>query len=140
MTRRADYYIRALPSPLRCTSVQVPILNTYSLYPFQRTPYASMFSLRCEAYNCKVPDNEQWAAIHMMPEETIQASIDLKSKRMMPIHWSAFNLSLHTWTDPVERATKAAQKLNVNILTPRIGQRFSPSTLTKNQLWWRELE
>lgn len=84
--------------------------------------------------------NEQWAAIHMMPEETIQASIDLKSKRMMPIHWSAFNLSLHTWTDPVERATKAAQKLNVNILTPRIGQRFSPSTLTKNQLWWRELE
>ena len=52
--------------------------------------------------------NEQWEAIHMMPEQTIQASIDVQSKKMMPIHWSAFNLSLHTWTEPVERALKAA--------------------------------
>ena len=34
--------------------------------------------------------------------------IDLKGKYMMPIHWGRFNLSLHSWTDPIDRATKEA--------------------------------
>ena len=83
--------------------------------------------------------NERWEAIHMMPEQTIQASIDVKSNLMMPIHWSAFNLSLHSWTDPVERAVKAAQTQGVNILTPQIGLRFSPGLEIKNEFWWRKM-
>jgi len=35
--------------------------------------------LECGQYN------EQWAQIHMTPEKTIQASIDVQSKLMMPI-------------------------------------------------------
>lgn len=44
--------------------------------------------------------NEDWKAIHMMPEETIQAALDVKSKLVLPIHWGAFTLALHDWTDP----------------------------------------
>lgn len=82
--------------------------------------------------------NKNWEAIHMMPEQTIQASLDLRASLMMPIHWSAFNLSLHTWTDPVERAVKAANLHDVNILTPQIGQRFSPGNIKESERWWRE--
>ena len=83
--------------------------------------------------------NEQWEAIHMMPEQTIQASMDVQSKKMMPIHWSAFNLSLHSWIEPAERAAKAAEENNVNMITPKIGLRFSPGLMEENQMWWRDL-
>ena len=52
--------------------------------------------------------NEKWAAIHMMPEETAQASADVKAEKMMPIHWGAFTLSLLDWDDPVKRVIPAA--------------------------------
>ena len=66
--------------------------------------------------------NEQWAQIHMTPEETIQAAIDVKSKLAMPIHWGAFKLALHSWDDPIVRASKKAKDLNVAIATPIIGE------------------
>ena len=66
--------------------------------------------------------NEQWAHIHMTPEETIQASVDVQAKTMMPIHWGAFKLALHEWTDPIERASKKAQELHVKMATPIIGE------------------
>ncbi len=83
--------------------------------------------------------NERWEAIHMMPEQTIQASMDVKSKVMMPIHWSAFDLALHVWTDPVERAVKAAKIHEVNIITPQIGRRFSPNDNLLHEHWWQGL-
>ncbi|WP_111707117.1 MBL fold metallo-hydrolase [Lutibacter citreus] len=66
--------------------------------------------------------NEQWSQIHMTPEETIQASVDLQTKLMMPIHWGAFKLALHSWDDPIIRATKKATELNIKIATPKIGE------------------
>jgi L-ascorbate metabolism protein UlaG (beta-lactamase superfamily) len=66
--------------------------------------------------------DERWAAIHMMPEETVQAHLDARGKVMLPIHWGAFTLSLHDWTDPVERVTQAAKEHNVTIATPKIGE------------------
>ena len=45
--------------------------------------------LECGQYN------ELWKDIHMMPEQTVQAAIDLKGKFMMPIHWGAFTLAMH---------------------------------------------
>ena len=61
--------------------------------------------------------NENWADIHMMPEQSAQASKDLNSRIMMPIHWGAFTLSLHDWTDPIERVIKAANDLQIPIST-----------------------
>ena len=66
--------------------------------------------------------NEQWTQIHMTPEESILASIDLQANLMMPIHWGSFKLALHAWDDPIIRATKKAAELNVQISTPKLGE------------------
>ncbi len=63
-----------------------------------------------------------WKFLHMMPEESVKASIDVKSKVMMPIHWGSFKLANHEWTEPVIRARNEAKLLNVQITTPRIGE------------------
>jgi L-ascorbate metabolism protein UlaG (beta-lactamase superfamily) len=84
--------------------------------------------------------NENWDNIHMMPEETAQAAVDIKTKQMMPIHWGAFTLALHEWTDPVERVTKAAAKLNMPLVTPKIGQSIDLTKEEKpNSTWWRDI-
>lgn len=66
--------------------------------------------------------NEQWSQIHMTPEETIQASIDVKSNLVMPIHWGSFKLALHSWDDPIVRASAKAKELNIKITTPKVGE------------------
>jgi L-ascorbate metabolism protein UlaG (beta-lactamase superfamily) len=66
--------------------------------------------------------DDRWEAIHMMPEQTVQAHLDVRGKTMIPIHWGAFTLALHSWTDPVERAVKEAARLGASIATPRIGE------------------
>ncbi|WP_227014091.1 MBL fold metallo-hydrolase [Paenibacillus psychroresistens] len=81
--------------------------------------------------------NERWAGIHMMPEETVQAHLDVQGKLMIPIHWGAFSLALHSWSDPVERAVKAAKQLGSAIATPRIGETVSiGAAVYPNSTWW----
>lgn len=81
--------------------------------------------------------NKMWSDIHMFPEETVQAGIDLKADKIMPIHWGAFKLALHSWTDPVERLTKRAGELDLPIITPKIGEAFLlKQAKIENQDWW----
>lgn len=82
--------------------------------------------------------NERWSAIHMIPEETVQAHVDLQGKVMIPIHWAAFTLALHDWTDPIERVTKAAKERNIDIATPQIGETvIIGSKVYPTSIWWR---
>lgn len=82
----------------------------------------------------------RWEAIHMLPEQSVQAALDLKARRMMPIHWGAFTLALHSWTDPVERATQEALRKDVAITTPRIGQVVNiKQERFPNSRWWEAL-
>ncbi|MCU5682691.1 MBL fold metallo-hydrolase [Bacillus wiedmannii] len=82
----------------------------------------------------------RWSAIHMLPEETVQAHIDVKGELLLPIHWGAFTLSLHEWSDPIERVTKEAKRLGVNIATPQIGESITlKSTDYPSSTWWREI-
>lgn len=83
--------------------------------------------------------DKRWADIHMMPEQTVQAAQDLRSKRFMPIHWGAFALAFHDWTDSVERATKAAREVGVPVVTPRLGQVLRPTASSKTEAWWKRL-
>jgi L-ascorbate metabolism protein UlaG (beta-lactamase superfamily) len=71
--------------------------------------------------------NEGWPFIHMNPEESVKAHIDLRGISMLPIHWGKFKLSLHTWTEPIERAIREAENLGVNLLNPLPGQIFIPN-------------
>ncbi len=82
--------------------------------------------------------NELWRDVHMMPEESVMAAIDVKAKLIVPIHWGAFALATHSWTDPIERITQAARKMNVPIATPQMGEPVQlPNSLsTHYDEWW----
>lgn len=85
--------------------------------------------------------DERWADIHLMPEETVQAHLDVKGKVLLPIHWGAFTLAMHDWNDPVARAAKAAKAKGVTILTPQIGHTVTLKgsdvvTDIPNANWW----
>ncbi|MDG0794299.1 MBL fold metallo-hydrolase [Cohnella ginsengisoli] len=63
----------------------------------------------------------RWAAIHMSPEETVQAHVDVRGGTLLPVHWGAFTLALHEWNDPIRRASAEAARRDVRIISPRIG-------------------
>ncbi len=82
--------------------------------------------------------NKNWKDIHMMPEEAVMAGLDLKAKTMMPIHWWKFDLSLHSWYEPIERVTKAAKNKNIEVFHPQVWEIFEKNNLPKEK-WWSEL-
>lgn len=83
--------------------------------------------------------NNLWPLVHMLPEETAQAGLDIKAKKMMPIHWGAFKLASHSWTDPVERISKKAKELNVDLVIPKIGEIVEIGLNNSEEIypWWR---
>jgi L-ascorbate metabolism protein UlaG (beta-lactamase superfamily) len=91
--------------------------------------------MECGAYG------QYWPYIHMLPEQSLQAFIDLNGKVLIPIHWAKYNLSFHPWKEPIERLSALAVSRNINLLTPLIGQRISPgdSSFTTDR-WWESIE
>jgi L-ascorbate metabolism protein UlaG (beta-lactamase superfamily) len=79
--------------------------------------------------------NKSWSQIHMTPEESVQAGIDLKAKLLFPIHWGKFDLSSHNWNEPIKRFSKEAKNKNIPIVTPAIWDIFSKSNFN-NLEWW----
>ena len=82
--------------------------------------------------------NLDWAQIHLMPEETVQASIDLKTRLLFPIHWSKFDLALHPWDEPAIRLTREATIRNVTVASPLIGEVFDVRNYPETR-WWESL-
>ena len=80
--------------------------------------------------------NEMWSAIHMMPEQSVRAGLDVKGETLMPIHWGAFDLAPHVWQDPILRFTQKANDLNANYVTPTIGERFVVGVDQPRDEWW----
>tara|TARA_B100000700_G_scaffold331665_1_gene466743 strand:- start:21662 stop:22579 length:918 start_codon:yes stop_codon:yes gene_type:complete len=82
--------------------------------------------------------NKAWKHSHMFPEEAILAAQELRSEYYIPIHWGAFTLSMHPWTDPPERALHSARKMEQKIILPQIGQVFILNQNHKNiSSWWK---
>jgi L-ascorbate metabolism protein UlaG (beta-lactamase superfamily) len=83
--------------------------------------------------------DRRWAAIHMMPEQSVQAHLDVRGKNMMLIHWGAFTLAYHGWSEPVERAILEAKEKEVNLIAPRIGETvlFKDIDSLPVTKWWK---
>jgi L-ascorbate metabolism protein UlaG (beta-lactamase superfamily) len=84
--------------------------------------------------------NESWKYIHMMPEEVVQAAVDLGAKRLFPVHWSKFALSIHAWDEPIRRVTAAAAAINLPLLHPRIGELVQLDNIGASTTWWEEIQ
>lgn len=55
-----------------------------------------------------------WHAMHMFPEESVQAALDLGAKLAVPVHWGSYVLSDHPWDDPPVRFAKRAEELGLS--------------------------
>lgn len=81
--------------------------------------------------------NHDWEAIHMMPEQTVQAALDVQAKLAIPIHWGKFALALHAWTDPVVRFRQEADRLGLPYFFPQINAAYTlPDVETPPKFWW----
>ncbi|GAB2887969.1 MBL fold metallo-hydrolase [Microbulbifer echini] len=83
--------------------------------------------------------NDLWSEIHMQPEESVQAHLDLRGRAIIPIHNSTFDLALHDWFEPLERVQAAAESQGVTLLTPIVGAPVNVVTPLATRTWWREM-
>ncbi|NRB15227.1 MAG: MBL fold metallo-hydrolase [Rhizobiales bacterium] len=83
--------------------------------------------------------NTLWPDVHMMPDETVKAFIDLNGGVLVPIHNSTFDLSVHAWYHPLEQVLKYAQDQDVSLLVPQMGSEINLNSLPKLELWWQKL-
>jgi L-ascorbate metabolism protein UlaG (beta-lactamase superfamily) len=91
-----------------------------------------MTFLECGAYD------KLWRPVHMFPEETAQAHLDLRGKLLHPIHWGTFNLALHPWYEPMQRLSDAARSSNISIATPVVGETIVHGTQMLGSRWWEK--
>ena len=87
--------------------------------------------LECGQYNVS------WPYIHMMPEQTAEAAVDLKAKTLLPVHWGKFTLGNHPWDEPIGRLLKKAEELNVKVTTPMIGEQIILNEYYPDKKWWK---
>ncbi len=117
--------------------------NNYNLFLGADSGYGDHFKLiheKFSSFDIAILEcgqyNLAWHNIHMLPEETVQAAIDLQAKVLMPVHWGKFALSLHTWDEPIQRVSAKAKELNVKITTPMIGEPVIIDERYPNSKWW----
>lgn len=79
-----------------------------------------------------------WADIHMTPEQSVQASVDLDAAAFFPVHWAKYDLAFHNWDDPILRAVAAASENEVALVAPLIGEVFELGQWPQRD-WWRAL-
>lgn len=82
--------------------------------------------------------NELWHQIHLYPEESVQAALDVNAKVATPVHWAGFTLALHPWKEPINRFTAEAEIKSLALSTPQIGK-ITELGKVHNQDWWSEL-
>lgn len=81
----------------------------------------------------------QWPYVHMQPEETVQAHVDLRGRWLVPIHNGTFDLAMHRWQEPFERITGLTAARGVALATPRMGERLNMAAPHRGERWWRNV-
>ena len=80
-----------------------------------------------------------WADVHLGPEQAVRAHQLVRGDVMLPVHWAGFDLALHGWTEPIERAVVAANAASVRLATPQPGELLEPATMGAQRRWWPTL-
>jgi L-ascorbate metabolism protein UlaG (beta-lactamase superfamily) len=81
--------------------------------------------------------SDLWHDIHMYPEESVQAALDAGVRKAMPVHWGAFALSQHPWTEPPERWVAEADKKELDYIMPSLGETIKLDSGMRRE-WWRD--
>jgi L-ascorbate metabolism protein UlaG (beta-lactamase superfamily) len=85
--------------------------------------------------------NEKWRHVHMMTDEVIKASRDLRAKILLPAHICKISLAYHPWDEPLIELSRMMKEEKFSIVTPIIGEKVKlkspPPTVSR---WWENLE
>ena len=84
--------------------------------------------------------DERWPDVHMMPDETVQASIDLGAAVFVPVHWGMFTESLHVWSDPIRLSSAIASSRGLPLLAPRLGAITYARPAALPDPWWERVD
>lgn len=91
--------------------------------------------LECGQYD------KSWKYIHMMPDEVLQASQDLKATRLLPVHWGKFLLANHAWDDPIRSIIELNRQKNISLITPMIGEEVDLKNSKQSfSEWWATIK
>ncbi|MBR0138529.1 MAG: MBL fold metallo-hydrolase, partial [Erysipelotrichaceae bacterium] len=79
-----------------------------------------------------------WASMHMFPEQTVQAALDVNASLVIPVHWGSYCICNHAWDDSITRFVLAAKKAGISISVPQIGQSADYEQLKGlKERWWQ---
>ncbi|MFM0094374.1 MBL fold metallo-hydrolase [Paraburkholderia nemoris] len=81
----------------------------------------------------------QWPYVHMQPDETVQAHVDLRGRWLVPVHNGTFDLAMHRWQEPYERVIGLTAARGIPLSTPRMGERLDLASPHRGEKWWREV-
>ncbi|MFI5491263.1 MBL fold metallo-hydrolase [Actinoplanes sp. NPDC051859] len=82
---------------------------------------------------------DAWPDIHMTPEDGVATHVDVQAGLMIPVHWATFNLALHDWAEPADRAWAEAKARGVKLAVPRPGERVDVDNPPAVDGWWQQL-
>ncbi|WP_418128775.1 MBL fold metallo-hydrolase [Variovorax sp. 278MFTsu5.1] len=80
--------------------------------------------------------DSMWPAVHMTPEQSVQAFEDLRGKVFFSVHNSTFDLAFHNWHDPLDRIAALTEARKIELATPVIGEVVTVGAARTNTRWW----
>lgn len=82
--------------------------------------------------------DKAWHSVHELPEEVVQATLDLQATNLLPVHNSKFTLGKHAWDEPLIKITELSLSKPYRLATPMIGEpvRLNDSSQVFKQ-WWK---
>lgn len=83
--------------------------------------------------------SKYWRQSHMKPEDVVQASLDLKAKKLMTGHWAKFTLALHDWDEPIIRVLAESKRRDMPLLYPMIGEKVDIKEAVTTKEWWQKV-
>ncbi|HCH61451.1 MAG TPA: hypothetical protein DFR83_01520 [Deltaproteobacteria bacterium] len=105
-------------------------------------PHFAEIGARLGPFSLTMPEvgsyDAAWTDVHLGPEQALAAHRALGSDRLLPVHWAAFVMGNHSWTEPGERLLAAATPEDGLLLPPpgmRVDFTAEPSTWPTTQ-WW----
>ena len=63
-----------------------------------------------------------WGQIHLGPENAMRVHELVRAKTFMPVHWGTFSLALHAWDQPIVHLMDMAERADVQLLSPMMGE------------------
>ena len=67
----------------------------------------------------------------------MKAHSAVRGKLMVPSGWATFDLGMFPWHEPMERFVIAADKADIEYLTPKIGEVVNPGQEGGRKAWWK---